>query len=373
MVERTQVNLTVDDYSELKNNEANILMFVENPPRGRLDAPMLITQDNMNRKLGKKIGHLWLNAVQDVLDTGVYQCQVMRVSYDYSQSNGGGNLPKDRDGKDPKNNNRFITFDVLIFDGLNLLEFNAYKLRQLEQGVGNEQVSVHWDNVLRSFNVNFSEPVHDNTMYVIIRKTDDTNTPHDVNTSILMNNLVRLDSLPIKLIYSVNDGDTSDIDIELIKHDYFLQSLKYPTFKRVELVLSSLHYPKFVKQNLVLSSLLYPTIDNEVLSLNINVLDGVLQSNIKDGMFDDSLNVSIVALDGELKLAPQCDVVDSLLLGINIFDGLLLQAPEINEQDTLSIDISVFDGRLDKILINLDLPPEDKLALDIEIFDGELK
>lgn len=180
-------------------------------------------------------------------------------------------------------------------------------------------------------------------------------------------------------VYNADDVLMHDVDVYqlpspiIIRHDYFLQSLKYPTFKRKELWLSSRHYPKFVEQNLVLSSLLYPAIDNEVLSLNINVLDGVLQSNIKDGMFDDSLNVSIVPLDGELKLAPQCDVVDSLLLGINIFDGLLLQAPEINEQDNLNVDISVFDGRLDKILINLDLPPEDKLALDIEIFDGELK
>lgn len=82
MVKRTRVEL-INEHETVKiKQQSNILMFVENPPRARFDATMRITQDNMVRKLGKKVGHLWLNALRDVFDTGVGECHVMCIHYD---------------------------------------------------------------------------------------------------------------------------------------------------------------------------------------------------------------------------------------------------------------------------------------------------
>ncbi|WP_417212042.1 hypothetical protein [Acinetobacter venetianus] len=60
-------------------NMANMLMLVEDVPRGRLDQAMTITQENKDALLGKEKGNLYLQAVEDALNTGVPSIQVMRI------------------------------------------------------------------------------------------------------------------------------------------------------------------------------------------------------------------------------------------------------------------------------------------------------
>lgn len=61
-------------------NQTNLLMIIENVPRGRLDKPMLITPKNIHEKLGRRVGSMHLQALYDVFDTGVKKATVLRVS-----------------------------------------------------------------------------------------------------------------------------------------------------------------------------------------------------------------------------------------------------------------------------------------------------
>ncbi|WP_417212024.1 hypothetical protein [Acinetobacter venetianus] len=60
-------------------NMANMLMLVEDVPRGRLDQAMTITAANKNALLGRQAGNLYLQAVEDALNTGVPSIQVLRI------------------------------------------------------------------------------------------------------------------------------------------------------------------------------------------------------------------------------------------------------------------------------------------------------
>ncbi|WP_151765790.1 leucine-rich repeat domain-containing protein [Acinetobacter colistiniresistens] len=59
---------------------ANMLMLVEDIPRGRLDGSMTITKANKTAMLGQEKGNLYLQAVEDALDQNVPSIQVLRVN-----------------------------------------------------------------------------------------------------------------------------------------------------------------------------------------------------------------------------------------------------------------------------------------------------
>ncbi|WP_151765800.1 hypothetical protein [Acinetobacter colistiniresistens] len=61
-------------------NMANMLMLVEDIPRGRLDGSMTITKANKTAMLGQEKGNLYLQAVDDALDQNVPSIQVLRVN-----------------------------------------------------------------------------------------------------------------------------------------------------------------------------------------------------------------------------------------------------------------------------------------------------
>ncbi|WP_151765789.1 leucine-rich repeat domain-containing protein [Acinetobacter colistiniresistens] len=61
-------------------NLANMLMLVEDVPRGRLDGYMTITKANKTAMLGQEKGNLYLQAVDDALDQNVPSIQVLRVN-----------------------------------------------------------------------------------------------------------------------------------------------------------------------------------------------------------------------------------------------------------------------------------------------------
>lgn len=60
-------------------NQSNLLMIVENIPRGLTDKVMTITGENMTAKLGQQKDNLYLQAVGDTLNTGVPSVMVLRV------------------------------------------------------------------------------------------------------------------------------------------------------------------------------------------------------------------------------------------------------------------------------------------------------
>lgn len=60
-------------------NQSNLLMIVENIPRGLTDKVMTITGENMTATLGQQKDNLYLQAVGDVLNTGVPSVMVLRV------------------------------------------------------------------------------------------------------------------------------------------------------------------------------------------------------------------------------------------------------------------------------------------------------
>lgn len=72
-------------YSDIVSEEitvpkqTNILMLVEDIPRGRTDKPMLITTGNVHQKLGRMAGNQYLQAVYDALETNVPQVSVLRI------------------------------------------------------------------------------------------------------------------------------------------------------------------------------------------------------------------------------------------------------------------------------------------------------
>lgn len=83
-----------------KNNISpltNMLMLVENVPRGRVDKAMTVTLENMNLILGRQVGNLYLKAVQDSLNVGVSSVQVLRVSYDDFENIDNGILQENSD------------------------------------------------------------------------------------------------------------------------------------------------------------------------------------------------------------------------------------------------------------------------------------
>lgn len=61
-------------------NMSNMLMLVEDVPRGRLDQEMTITKANKAAFLGVEKGNLYLQAVDDALDQNVPSIKVMRVN-----------------------------------------------------------------------------------------------------------------------------------------------------------------------------------------------------------------------------------------------------------------------------------------------------
>ena len=61
------------------NNMTNMLMLVENIPRGRLDTSMTVTSENVKKILGVEKDNLYLQAVEDALNTGVPSIQVFRI------------------------------------------------------------------------------------------------------------------------------------------------------------------------------------------------------------------------------------------------------------------------------------------------------
>lgn len=71
-------------------NLANMLMLVEDIPRGRLDQAMTITSANLTPLLGRDKGNLYLQAVEDALKEGVPSVQVFRLNTN-GDNNGGGN------------------------------------------------------------------------------------------------------------------------------------------------------------------------------------------------------------------------------------------------------------------------------------------
>lgn len=58
---------------------SNMLLLVEQLPRGRLDQAMTVTSANKDALLGKEKDNLYLQAVDDALLTGVPSIQVIRV------------------------------------------------------------------------------------------------------------------------------------------------------------------------------------------------------------------------------------------------------------------------------------------------------
>lgn len=60
-------------------NQTNLLMIIQDVPRGRVDKPMTITQANIHQKLGRRISSQYLQAVQDVLDVGLASVSVLRI------------------------------------------------------------------------------------------------------------------------------------------------------------------------------------------------------------------------------------------------------------------------------------------------------
>lgn len=72
----------VQDKTSLQQygNQSNILMIVENVPRGRTDKIMNIGHENMVSTLGKEKDNLYLQAVEDAINTGVPSVAVLRVA-----------------------------------------------------------------------------------------------------------------------------------------------------------------------------------------------------------------------------------------------------------------------------------------------------
>lgn len=60
-------------------SQTNLLMIIQDVPRGRLDKVMSITQASIYQKLGRRVSSLYLQAVKDALDAGVAGVSVLRV------------------------------------------------------------------------------------------------------------------------------------------------------------------------------------------------------------------------------------------------------------------------------------------------------
>lgn len=168
---------------------------------------------------------------------------------------------------------------------------------------------------------------------------------------------------------------------------YFLQSLKYPQFKHVHEYLQSnlypqkIHYkltsriyPKWVKQHYVLTSLIFPYIDEEILNLQANVLNGY-----DLGIATDIMSINAKCVDGELRsirkeyIAPLDDV---LIVGAKCINGQLIN---IRKEYTAPLDDALImsaickDGELKRVLITYASPLEDFLTISATCVDGELK
>lgn len=72
----------VQDKTSLQQfgNQSNLLMIVENTPRGRTDKIVAISGENLVSSLGQEKDNLYLQAVQDAVYTGVPSVSVLRVT-----------------------------------------------------------------------------------------------------------------------------------------------------------------------------------------------------------------------------------------------------------------------------------------------------
>lgn len=72
----------VQDKTNLQQfgNQSNLLMIVENLPRGRDDKIINISDENLVSALGREKDNLYLQAVQDAVFTGVPSVAVLRVT-----------------------------------------------------------------------------------------------------------------------------------------------------------------------------------------------------------------------------------------------------------------------------------------------------
>lgn len=57
----------------------NLLMIIQDVPRGRLDKPMNITPANIHQKLGRRVSSKYLQAIHDALDAGVSSVAILRI------------------------------------------------------------------------------------------------------------------------------------------------------------------------------------------------------------------------------------------------------------------------------------------------------
>lgn len=73
-----QISDIVSDDTPI-SNQTNLLMIIQDVPRGRVDKPMVITQKNLHQKLGRRISSQYLQAIQDSLDVGVARVSVLRI------------------------------------------------------------------------------------------------------------------------------------------------------------------------------------------------------------------------------------------------------------------------------------------------------
>lgn len=58
----------------------NMLMIVEQTPRGLLDKIMTITPQNIHQKLGRKVGSMYFQSLYDAFELGVRQVSVLRIA-----------------------------------------------------------------------------------------------------------------------------------------------------------------------------------------------------------------------------------------------------------------------------------------------------
>lgn len=78
-------------YQGIENNDVsiskmtNMLLLVEDVPRGRLDKAMTITLGNKDQLLGRQAGNLYLRAIEDALDESKSSIQVLRIHVDKTE------------------------------------------------------------------------------------------------------------------------------------------------------------------------------------------------------------------------------------------------------------------------------------------------
>ncbi|WP_151765791.1 hypothetical protein [Acinetobacter colistiniresistens] len=79
------------------SNMTNMLLLVEDVPRGRLDQAMNVTSENKNQLLGRQAGNLYLRAIEDALDEDISSIQVLRVHIEHIDEIDSGILQEQSD------------------------------------------------------------------------------------------------------------------------------------------------------------------------------------------------------------------------------------------------------------------------------------